>query len=149
MNMLISVDPLTDLISDFMHRELAGHVWTNVVTDVVNEAVEFFNVGGMDSASDSLFEAFRKKGLWTLDNVSAIDNIVASFGHVFNVVIEQGSKVVVDYDATSNTAIVKTVPVVVKADAYLDNLKEDYHHALERNDYLSERLRRAFEEISR
>lgn len=149
MNILISVDPLTDLISAFMQREQGTMPWEVVPITMVTNAVESFNHGGLDAASDSIFEAFQQKGLWTQDNVRAIDNIVASFGHVFQLQDQKGSKVVVDYDSTSNTAIVKTVPVVVKADAYLDNLKEEYHHALERNDYVSERLRRAFEELSR
>lgn len=149
MNVLIEVDPLTDQISDFLQRELSGMIWDANIQAIVNEAIEFFNGGGMDAATDSIFEAFRKKGLWVSDNVQTIDNILDCFRRLFTFSGKPGSHVQVDYDSVSNTAIVKTVPVVVRTDAYLDNLKEDFNHALERSDFIPERLRRAFEEISR
>lgn len=150
MNVLISVDQLTDLVYDLMKTEFAETANVEEVPfDMVEAAIEFFNDGGMEAAEEYLTDAFVKKGMWVTENVAAIDGIVTAFGAMFDLCKTEGSRAVVEYDRTGNQAIVKTVPVVLRATSITDNLKVEYHNALERNDFFSERLRRAFEEISR
>lgn len=150
MNALISVDPLTDLVWDVLARELSSMAWKEWPVSVVREAIEFYNADGLDAASESIIEAFRKKDMWTPENIPAIDGIIEMFAVMFHAnMATMESKVQVEYDWSSNMAIVKTVPIVRRSDKFLDDLKADYHNAIERSDFVPERLRRAFDDILR
>lgn len=149
MNVLISVDPLTDLIGDFLKEELEKHAFTDIPYAIVEEAIRNFNSEGMDDTRDWFVETFTKRGLWTINTVHRVDDIVDLFSNMFDLCKKPGCKASVEYDRVGNQAIVQEVLLPAPPDANIKNLKEDYHHALERNDFFSERLRRAFDEISR
>lgn len=150
MNVLISVDSLTDMIYDLMKAEFANVANVSVVSfDIVEQVVNTFNNGDMDEATDHFTDIFMQKGMWVTENVAAIDRIVAEFKGLFDLCKTQGSRAVVDYNRTTNEAVVKTVVCDSKPTYLTDSVKEEYNHALERNDFMSDRLRRAFEEISR
>lgn len=150
MNVLISVDSLTDMIYDLMRAELANVANVSVVSfDVVEQAVNVFNAGDMEEAGNHLIDFFVEKNMWVEENIAAIDRIVAEFEALFDLCKTKGSRAVVEYNRTSNEAIVKVVLCDRKAAYLTDSVKEEYNHALERNDFMSDRLRRAFEEISR
>ena len=150
MNVLISVDSLTDMIYDLMRAEFANVANVSVVSfDLVEQAVIIFNREDGTEATDYIYATFTEKGLWIPDNVAAIDRIVAEFTGLFDICKTEGSRAVAEYNRTTNEAIVKIVPCVKKATYLTDSVKEEYNHALERNDFMSDRLRRAFEEISR
>jgi hypothetical protein len=151
MNVLISVDCLTDLVSDLLKEELGSYAFANMPVDIIGEAIAYFNGGGIEEAFNFLIDTFVQKGLWTAENVSKVDAITAMFEAMFDLKDEAlpSGKTLVEYDRVGNQAVVRVIPPVKPPDKYLADLKEEFNHALERNDFFSERMRRAFDEISR
>lgn len=151
MNVLISVDSLTDLVSDLLKEELGSYAFSDMPVNIIGEAIAYFNGGGIEEAFNFLIDTFVKKGLWTVENISKVDNITAMFETMFDLKDEAvpGSKALVEYDRVGNQALVRTIPPVKPPDKYLADLKEEFNHAQQRNDFFSERMRRAFDEISR
>jgi hypothetical protein len=151
MNVLISVDPLTDLVGDLLQDNLGAYAFDGMAVTIVREAIAYFNGDGVEEAFNFLIDTFVQKGLWTAENIPKVDAITAMFEAMFDLKDEAvpDGKTLVEYDRVGNQAIVRTIPPVKPPDKYLADLKEEFDHALERNDFFSERMRRAFDEISR
>lgn len=151
MNVLISVDPLTDLIGDLLQDGLGAYAFDGMPVTIVGEAIAYFNGEGLEEAFNFMIDTFVEKGLWTVENVPKVDDIQAMFEAMFDLKDEAipDGKTLVEYDRVGNQAIVRTIPPVKPPDKYIADLKEEFDHALERNDFFSERKRRAFDELSR
>lgn len=148
MQTVVDLHPLTDLLSDLIRDELAEMSWQNLPFTLLDNAIDHSNAVDLDAGCDSLVDGLVSRGLWTVSAIPKVDVILDMFRQTFSCGAIGESKVRIDYDRNANLALVEHVPVKPRS-VYIDNLKEDYHHAIERSDFIPERLRRAFEEIVR
>lgn len=146
MQTVVDLNPITDLLNDLLRSEFLD--WKNFSTTLLDNAIEHSNAVDLDAGCDSLVDALIKRGLWTVSTIPKVDVILDMFRQTFSCSAIGESKVRIDYDMNANAALVEHIPVRPRS-VYLDNLKDEYHHAIERSDFIPERLRRAFEEIVR
>lgn len=148
MEYLVSFNAVTDLISDVLSDGLGSSAWASISKDMMSNAIESINCLDVAAGCDCLIDGFIRQGLWVDEYIHRIDGVIAVFEATLLLEQHRGMKVQVDFDERTNSAMLNWSTVIVPV-KYIDNLTEDYRHAIERSDYLPERLRRAFDELSR
>lgn len=149
MEHLVSFDAVTDSIHDILKDGLGDLAWGTILPEMMSSAIEQVNACGVIAGCDSLVDSFVRLELWDGDNISKIDKVLTAFQQTLTNKQDSNHTVQVEYDSGSNNALIQWTAVQKQPVRHIDNLKEEYHHAVERSDYLPERLRRAFDELSR
>lgn len=146
MDIFIDLTDLTDSLEEFLDRELSPMSWAGLAEGLIRESIEFMNATDLTGALDCLTDRLDRRGLRTLETQRFIDQFFEAYTRTFEKTSQTHDVI---YDQRSNVAMLTPKPIRVQPDIDLSNLKEEYNHALERSDFLPERLRRAFEELSR
>lgn len=146
MDIIIDLTDLTDSLEDFLNRELGPMNWAGIAEGMIRESIAFMNAADLPAALDCLIDQFDARELRTIETQRFIDQFIEAYTRTFEKTSQTHDVV---YDPRANVAMLTHKPLRVQPDIDLSNLKEEYTHALERSDFLPERLRRAFEELSR
>jgi hypothetical protein len=149
MEHLVSFDAVTDSINDILKDGLGGQAWATILPGIMSSAIEQVNACGVSAGCDSLVDSFVRLELWGDENIKKIDSVLSAFEQTLSSKEGSNYNVQVEYDTVTNNALLRWTEKTPQPVRYIDNLKEEYHHAVERSDYLPERLRRAFDELSR